>query len=78
MQAVRVVEALDVAKDAGLGRLSGWIAFMMYQFGLELGKEALHRGIVVAVARAAHADLDALGNGASVCIAQAPSAKHVG
>lgn len=60
MYPVWIVEALNVAKDAGLGRLSGWIPCMMHQFGLELGEEALHGCVVVTVAGATHADLNAI------------------
>ncbi len=58
MDTLSIVEDFDVVKQTGLGRLVGRIAFMVDEFSLKHGKEAFHGCIVVAVAGAAHADLN--------------------
>ena len=58
MKTMRVVEALDVSKDAGHRIMASQIAMMVNVFGLELSKETLHGCVVVTVAGAAHADLN--------------------
>ena len=55
MSSCGVVEAFDVIEDVGLGFVSGSVALSTGAFGLEAGEEALHRGVVPAVARPAHA-----------------------
>lgn len=60
MQAMGVVETLNVSKDAGHGGLTGLITMMIDVLGLKLSKEALHRRIVVTVAGATHTDGDVM------------------
>jgi len=54
MAAGSVVEAFDVGEDITFGFLPCCILSMVDQLGLERVKEALHRGVVVAVGFAAH------------------------
>jgi hypothetical protein len=58
MKAARVVEALNVSKDARLGSLTSWITMTIDLFGLELCKEALDGRIVITIAGARHANGD--------------------
>jgi len=50
-----IIEALDVIEHVGFGLVSRAIRLVRRPFGLERGEEALHRGIVPAVAGSAHA-----------------------
>lgn len=52
------VSAFDVLKDRCAGFVADWVT-SVNALGLESSKKALHHGIVVAVATAAHADLNA-------------------
>ncbi len=60
MSSFAVVEDLHIIEQAGFGLLMCQIFFPMHLLLFERGKEALHRGIVPAVATAAHAACDAL------------------
>jgi hypothetical protein len=57
MPPLPVVKDLDKGKQIVPGFGPGEITTVMDTLGLELAEEALHRGIVIAAARAAHADL---------------------
>ena len=50
-----IIEALDVIEHVGFGLVSRAVRLVRRPFGLERGEEALHRGIVPAVAGSAHA-----------------------
>ncbi len=50
-----IVEALDVINHVGFGLVSRAVCLARRPFGLERGKEALHRGIVPNIASPAHA-----------------------
>ena len=49
-----IIEALDVIKHVGFRLVTRAVRLVRRPFGLERGKEALHRGIVPAVAGSAH------------------------
>ncbi|SSP03654.1 Uncharacterised protein [Acinetobacter pittii] len=54
-----IVEALDVSEQVSPRLVSGGVDAVMNAFGLEGVEEALHRGIVPAVALSAHRRGDA-------------------
>src|SRR6266700_6752720 len=56
-----IIEALDISKDVTFGFLSCCIVTVMDELGFERMEEALHRGIVVAVALPAHRGSEAGG-----------------
>ena len=60
MPALSIVEAFDVVEHVSLGFVAGPIRFAGCALGFERGEEALHRGIVPDVARAAHRADDAV------------------
>ena len=60
MASFSIVEYLDVLKQVGPGFISGPVANAIDTLSLEDGEEALDDGIVVAVAGAAHAAVDAM------------------
>src|SRR6266478_6294111 len=49
-----IVEAFDIGKDITCGFLSCCIMPVMDELGFERVEEALHRGVVIAIAFAAH------------------------
>ena len=55
-----VIEPLNVVKETGLGDLPRWVAVMKDPFDFALGKEALHGGVAVTIARATHAHAEAV------------------
>jgi len=54
MPAARVIEAVDVLKDAGFGLASGFPRPAPDQLGLDGLEERLNNGVVIAIALAAH------------------------
>ena len=56
-----VVPAFDPFEDARSGLLSGSVTYRVHQLALEGAEEALDHRVVVTVARATHAALDAMG-----------------
>src|SRR5947209_2928503 len=54
MPPLTIVEDLDVLEDVAPGLIAGLIVTMMDQFSLQAVEEALHGGVVPAVAFAAH------------------------
>ena len=50
----RIVEAFDVVEHLGPGMIARTVDFAGDPLGLQRGEEALHRGIVPDVTRAAH------------------------
>ena len=54
MKTLTIVKDLDVLKDISFRLPSRTVASMMNQILLERSKEALHRGVVVDIARTAH------------------------
>src|SRR5512134_946262 len=60
MAALPIIETHNIGKDVGLGFLAGLVILEMDMLAFEGAKETLHRSIVIAVASAAHADLDLL------------------
>src|SRR5215204_52787 len=52
--ALRIIEAFDVVEHVSLGLVACVIGLARCALGLQRGEEALHRGIVPHVARAAH------------------------
>ena len=54
-----VAPKLNVVEQAAAGLLASCIA-TVHTLGFEGGVEALHHGVIVGVARAAHADLDTM------------------
>jgi len=55
-----IIETHDVRKDVGRGFFMGLVILEVNVFAFEGAKETLHRGIVIAVACAAHAGLHPL------------------
>ena len=55
MSPPKIIEALDVIKHVRFGLVARAVRFRRGAFGLERGEEALHRGIVPAVAGSTHA-----------------------
>lgn len=62
MKPVGIIKPFDIAKDISACLLSIGITLKMHPFTFEGGKETLHDRIVIAIARAAHADLDVMGS----------------
>ena len=60
MAASAIIKPFDVIKDIRSGLPSVFILLPMNLFDLQGAEEALHGGVVVAVPRAAHADLHAI------------------
>ena len=50
-----IIETLDVIEHIGFGLVSRAVRFVRRAFSFQRGEEALHRGIVQAVAGSAHA-----------------------
>lgn len=59
MATVTIIPDFDVVEDRSTGSLTGRKT-MVDAFGLESNENALHRGIVVTVANAVHADLNTM------------------
>src|SRR2546421_13032282 len=59
--AFRIVEAFDIVKYIRLGLIARTIQFARGALDLQRRKEALHRGVVPHIARAAHRTYDAVG-----------------
>ena len=57
MPSAAIIEALDVKENVGLCLLTRLVMGMMHPLHFQCAKEAFHHRVVVAVARAAHADL---------------------
>ena len=53
-----IVEDFHVIEQASFGLVSGSVAVVMNEFGLQQRKETLHRRIAIAIASAAHADFN--------------------
>src|SRR5262245_32094582 len=60
MPPLAVIEAFEIFKDRSSGLAVSLVLLLVDQLGLETGEEAFHHGVVVAVAAAAHAWLDAV------------------
>ncbi len=61
MSALGVVEALQVAEDAGLGLLVGLVISVFDLLGFQTGEETLHHCVVITVALTRHALADTVG-----------------
>ena len=54
MPSARVIEAVDILKDAGFGLVAGFPCPAPDQFGLDGFEECLDNGIVITIALATH------------------------
>lgn len=82
METLAIIKHFNVFKDGLLRLVAGLEATMMQQLTLERGEKALYRGVVVRIARSAHARVMAavnnfvVGLGASLGYANLASASR--
>ena len=66
MSAVRIIEAVDVLEDGGFGLATGFPIVPPDQLGLDCFEEGFNRGVIVAIAFAAHRYLEGVSSGSHV------------